>query len=549
MRKTLLSFRSANLPVGFFAKERAVKTMLRKQLGIPFVLLLLLPAFSPLWAHEGISHGEGLEMHPRLEILTIGPDQRFQITLAHLPDAPLTGENVQFLIRLEESLAYDDPLLGGQTPFLPQSLRVWVEEEDGSSYSVEIKKEEAEAGVYRFDHSFPRPGEWKLLFEFEDESGVRGSGELMVPLEARPVYWSLLLFQGMVVLASVGLVVQRFRTSPAGSSVLYALIVFSMGGATLLLVNSFWASGEIGILEVEALDTLTQEPLGPEEFYQTPGEPLQEPQFVSATRMFSGTVRHATNRITQIRSPLPGTVVFKSGVPKVGDRVSEGQVLAVVEDRFNVHDYSHLLNQRWELLKVVMGASEAKVQAEAAYQRAASLLDLGVISRREFQRKELEFNQANTAQEKAQARLNLHDSQLRRNDLHETQLVSPITGYISRATYSAGQMIYEDDPIFEIVDPSVVWVEVFALPQDMVKVQNQSEVTLRSTALKQTFRGRLVEIRPDVEEESKALRVLYEVQNPDLWLKPGMLVDVYPETAGEEPQQAQTSQVKTEAGD
>ncbi|MDA2933199.1 HlyD family efflux transporter periplasmic adaptor subunit [Acidobacteria bacterium AH-259-D05] len=518
--------------------------MVKKELAVSFVLLLLLPAVSPLWAHAGVRHGEGLEMHPRLEVLTVGPDQRFQVTLAHLPDAPWTGENVQFLIRLEESLAIDDPLLGGQTPFLPQALRVWVEEEDGSSYSLEIK-EEAEAGVYRFDHAFPRPGEWKLLFEFEDENGVKSGGELMIPLEAQPIYWSLLLFQGMLVLASIGLVVQRFRTSPAGSSVLYSLIVFSIGGATLLLVNSFWASGEIGVLEVEALTSLESEPSGSGDFYQSPSELLQEPQFVSSTRMFSGTVRHATNRITQVRSPLPGTVVFQSGVPKIGDWVRKGQVLGVVEDQFNVHDYSHLLNQRWELLKMVMEASEIKVQAEAAYQRAASLLDLGVISRREYERKELEFNQANTAQEKAQERLNLHDTQLRRNDLHETQLVSPITGYISLATYSAGQMIYEDDPIFEIVDPSVVWVEVFALPQDMGKVRNQSEVTLRSSALKQTFSGKLVEIRPDVEAESKALRVLYEVQNPELWLKPGMLVDVYPQAA---PQQAQTHQVTTEAG-
>jgi multidrug efflux pump subunit AcrA (membrane-fusion protein) len=66
----------------------------------------------------------------------------------------------------------------------------------------------------------------------------------------------------------------------------------------------------------------------------------------------------------------------------------------------------------------------------------------------------------------------------------------------------------------------------------------ESEVTLHSTILKQTFRGQLVEVRPDVEAESKALRVLYEVKNPDLWLKPGMLLDVYPAAEDEKTQQA-----------
>lgn len=222
----------------------------------------------------------------------------------------------------------------------------------------------------------------------------------------------------------------------------------------------------------------------------------------------------------------------------IGDQVRAGQVLATIENQFVVHDYSDLLNQRWELQKILIQASAQKVQAEAAFQRAASLLDLGVISRREFERRELELNRADTTLKTAQQRLQLHDTQLRRSDLHETQLLSPITGYISDATYSAGQMIYEDDPIFEIVDPSVVWVEVFALPQDMAQMETESEVNLRSRFLEQSFTGRLVGIRPDTEAESKTLRILYEVENPNLWLKPGMLVDVYPQAEPKENLQA-----------
>ncbi len=519
-----------------------------KRWFIPFFLSILITFFSPVRAHDGVLHTEGLELHPRLEILTVGSDGRFLVSIAQLPDAPLTGETVQFLIRLEESLAIDDPLLGGQTPFLTESFQVRVSQKDGSTYPVEVTEEEAEAGVHRFEHVFSDAGEWSLHFEFEDESGAKHDGELLVSLEAQPIYWSLLLFQGIVILASFGLVVQRFRTAAVGSSVLYAVIVLGLGGVTLLAVNSFWASGETGILEVAALNPPPEETSGPGLIFAKPIKPLETPRFVSSTRMFSGTVRHATNRITQIRSPLPGIVVFKGGVPQIGDPVRKGQVLGVVEDHFNTHDYSHLLNLRWELQKTIMETSEIHAQAEADYERGASLLDLGVISSREFGNLERAFNTTRTAAEKAQAKLTLHDSQLRRNALHETQLVAPITGYISQATYSAGQIIYENDPIFEIVDPSVVWVEVYALPQDLLKVQNQSEVTIRASAVRKTFTGKLVEIRPDVAEESKALRVLYEVQNPENWLRPGMLLDVYPETGVEETQQAQAREIKTEAG-
>jgi hypothetical protein len=518
------------------------RNMMRERLIISFFLLSFLAAWTPVRAHQGVIHADGVEVHYRSETLLVGPDQRFRVTLAHLPDLPLTGQNVQFLVRLEETLAEADPLLGGETPLVPEFFQVKLEGEGGSSLPLEVQQEDGEAGVFRFDHVFARSGEWKLFFEFEDANKIKGSGGLIIPLEAAPVNWPLLLFQGMIIVTSLGLVIQRFRSPTGGSALLFAVMTLSIGATTLLLADNFWPSSDLGTLEVEALLAPPEEPPGVEDWVRTPEELLEElleePQFVSEARMFVGTVRHATNRIIQIRSPLPGTVVFKNGVPQIGDWVKSGQVLGTIQNQFNVHDYSHLLNMRWEIMKTVMEASEKQVQAKAVYQRAASLLDLGVISRREFELKEVEFNQADATLKGTQERLNLHDTQLRRSDLHETQLLSPLNGYISRATYSAGQVIYEDDPIFEIVDPSVVWVEVFALPQDVAQMGTESEVTLHSPVLQQTFRGQLVEVRPDVEDESKALRVLYEVNNPDLWLKPGMLLDVYHTAEDEKTQQA-----------
>jgi len=512
--------------------------MLRKRFVIPLSLLGLVVSVTPVWAHEGVIHADGVELHFRLETLQVGPDQRFRVTLVHLPVVPLSGQKVQFLVRLEETLAEADPLLGGEAPLTPEFFQVRFEGEGGSSLPLEVPQEDGEAGVFRFDHIFAGSGEWKLFFEFEDVNRVKGSGELIIPLQSAPVNWPLLLFQGMIVLTSLGLVIQRSRAPTGGSKVLFAVIILSIGATTLLLAGNFWPSSDLGTLELEALLAPPEESPDVEDWVRTPEELLEEPQFVFEARMFVGTVRHATNRITQVRSPFPGTVVFKNGVPQIGDWVKSGQVLGTIQNQFIVHDYAHLFNQRWEILKRVMEASEKQVLAKAAYQREASLLDLGVISRRRFELKEVEFNQADTTLKKAQERLNLHDTQLRRSDLHATQLLSPINGYISRATYSAGQVIYENDPIFEIVDPSVVWVEVFALPQDMAQMGAQSEVTLHSTVLKQTFRGQLIEVRPDVEVESKALRVLYEVKNPDLWLKPGMLLDVYPAAEDEKTQQA-----------
>ncbi len=244
----------------------------------------------------------------------------------------------------------------------------------------------------------------------------------------------------------------------------------------------------------------------------------------------TGIVRYAANRIAYVRTPFPGTIVYRDPVPRIGDRVEADQLLATIENRFNMHDYVHLFPQRWELLREVLQVKEAYVQTQIAYQRATDLLELGTISRREFERKESEFVQASAAVKKAEDSLSLHDRQIRQNDLKVTEVRAPLDGYITRAMYASGQMVYEGDLLFEIVDLSEVWVEVYILPQDLNTVQNREHVTLRSTSFPNyRFQGRLINVRPDVESESKTIRVLYAVENPDLWLRNAMLLNVYAE--------------------
>ena len=98
--------------------------MVSRRWFVTFTFLFLVVKLSPVWAHEGVIHGDGLEIHPRLEILNVGPSGQFQITVAQLPNTPLVGDSTQFLIRLEENAAIDDPLLGGLIPFLTSSLQV-----------------------------------------------------------------------------------------------------------------------------------------------------------------------------------------------------------------------------------------------------------------------------------------------------------------------------------------------------------------------------------------------------------------------------------------
>ncbi|MBI4444814.1 MAG: efflux RND transporter periplasmic adaptor subunit [Acidobacteria bacterium] len=493
---------------------------------ISAVCTLLFTGF--VWGHEGVQHGAGDEIHPRLEVIQAGPGDRFRITVAQLPDAPLEGQATQFLIKAEQKIEGGDALLGETLPFegeLEASFKG-----PGKSEVASLKKEE-EPGIYRLEYSFNESGEWQLLIKL-----ASGADEVSasVPVRIKPVprNWTLLLLQGCIAFAAIGFAVHRALVSaPRSTAIVPSLISLIIGGGALIGLRQLWpppfeVSGNV--LEVGALLQQEQEqPVLLEEEPQSVSSSGSVDAYVSPTAAFSGIVVHATDRIAEVRSPLAGAVVYKGKVPTVGDRVRSGQVLAHIQNKFNVHDYSHLFNQRWDLVKVVLRAKETQVRAEAAYERAAYLLELGTISKREFGAAELALNTANEALKEAEERLALHDKQIAQTDLKETEVVAPIDGQISRATYSLGQVIYEGDPIFQIVDPSVVWVEVNVLPRDVSRLQGKSQVTLRSHAFpEKSFRGRLLRVRADADPVSKALRYVYEVRNKEYWLKPGMLLDV-----------------------
>ncbi len=61
--------------------------MMREKLVISFFLLSFLAAGTPVWAHQGVIHADGVEVHYRLETFLVGPDQRFRGP----PSRALTG--------------------------------------------------------------------------------------------------------------------------------------------------------------------------------------------------------------------------------------------------------------------------------------------------------------------------------------------------------------------------------------------------------------------------------------------------------------------------
>ncbi len=106
-------------------------------------------------------------------------------------------------------------------------------------------------------------------------------------------------------------------------------------------------------------------------------------------------------------------------------------------------------------------------------------------------------------------------------------LTAPISGLITRWEANRGEPVDPSKVVFEIVDPSRIWVEG-DIPEDEARlVRTGQEVRINVVALpEETFTGRVVRMSGMVEPEKRTIHVWAEVPNPRFLLKPEMFAEL-----------------------
>lgn len=107
-------------------------------------------------------------------------------------------------------------------------------------------------------------------------------------------------------------------------------------------------------------------------------------------------------------------------------------------------------------------------------------------------------------------------------------LTAPISGLISTWNAKVGEAVGPGKVLFEIVDPSTVWVEgdVPEHESHLVKVGQTARVSM--VALPDlVFTGKIVRMGGMVEPEKRTVHVWVEVANPEYQLKPGMFAQLH----------------------
>ncbi len=140
-----------------------------------------------------------------------------------------------------------------------------------------------------------------------------------------------------------------------------------------------------------------------------------------------------------VQSTTGGRIVAAGGLPLIGQRVRAGQALATIEPTLQAIDAADIARELADLDQ----------QIALAANRAARVRRLeGLIPRREIEEAQITL-----------AGLRSRRSGLGRASSARETLVAPISGIVSAVPVRVGQVVAAETTLFEIVDPSRLFVE------------------------------------------------------------------------------------------
>lgn len=194
-----------------------------------------------------------------------------------------------------------------------------------------------------------------------------------------------------------------------------------------------------------------------------------------------------------------------------GDRVNEGDVLAVIENK---------------VLRETVGQAEAALQIarsnysniQREYQRTKRLFEENALSQQQYDRVKTQYENAESGLKQATAGL----AQAREN--YENAFIrAPFDGIVNRRFLEAGDMALPGVPVMSIVHIENVKVSINVVEREYGAIRpNQTAVINLSTYPDTSFVGKVHKISPTLDPLSRLGTVEILFPNPNGNIIPGM---------------------------
>ena len=321
-------------------------------------------------------------------------------------------------------------------------------------------------------------------------------------------------------------------------------------------------------------------------------EPVEKRQLVERLTV-PGQIVPAAGAKAVVTPPLSGRVLPTPGgsFPRVGQQVTEGEVVAVIEPPLAGPQGVELLVNRAQIqaletelavkqMDVEIEISKAKLElehAEHVQKRAESLSTQGATAKKQAEEALHELRLAEAAYEgklrlrepylqaRRQLRGMLETRESRGNGQGQErsavkragaetqasgpssldsrpstlslQLHAPVSGTVTAAQATEGEFVDATRSLFTIINLDRLWIEARVSEYDLDRVTKAPGATFTLGAYpSRTFTilgrdgGQLIDVGSVVDPESRTVPVRYEVPNPDRLLRAGMFADVAIET-------------------
>tara|TARA_B100000949_G_scaffold152435_1_gene133953 strand:+ start:401 stop:1636 length:1236 start_codon:yes stop_codon:yes gene_type:complete len=212
-----------------------------------------------------------------------------------------------------------------------------------------------------------------------------------------------------------------------------------------------------------------------------------------------------------------------------GDQVEAGARLA----RLNSRELAGLKAD-------YLNALSAEKLAQAELQREEKLWDQQITSEADLQSARAAFSAAHAAREATENRLHavgVGHGVLDRLDeamdgaLAHAYVTAPISGTVIRRAVAVGETVaVNGEPMFVILDESVVWADIAVYKEDLGKVEKGQTVSFRQQGGAHLAEGQISTVLPVIDETSRTATARVILDNTSGKLKPGQFVSALIET-------------------
>lgn len=231
----------------------------------------------------------------------------------------------------------------------------------------------------------------------------------------------------------------------------------------------------------------------------------------------------ASRSVVELKAETTGRVLRFD--KEEGDRVAAGEVLIFVDEAKR-----RLAVREAETVVEVARAVAARAQVNKAYaatelERANNLVTSGGIT-------DKDLKSARVASQDADAQLALTQAQLAqaqaslataRQLLDECQVRAPVSGVISRKLVNKGAYVEPATPVLVLVDNNRLELESPVAASDLGAVRPGQAVRFAVNSYpNESFAGRVVDLSPSVDADSRTAKVRIHAPNPSGRLKSGM---------------------------